>query len=497
MSTGGSDIPVLIDGAGPTGLVLALWLAKAGIRFRLIDKASSAGTTSRALGVHARTLEFYRQLGISHEVNDLGFAFPGVNLWSNRLIKAHFELGPIGRELTPFPYVLIFPQDEHEELLIRHLAELGIEVERETELLSFTTDAAGVSARLKMRSGEFQTVRADFLAGCDGAHSRVRELLKTDFEGSTYADLYYVADISGAGPALNGELHVALDEAEFLAVFPLKGRGHARLIGVLRHHEQGKAVTWLDVSPKIFRALALEVSEVQWFSTYRVHHRVAARFQTGRVFLLGDAAHIHSPVGAQGMNTGIGDAVNLAWKLAEVIKGLSSDDILRTYQIERRAFARRLVRTTDFAFEFISSPGPWARVIRTRVIPVILPLALSFTFTKRLLFRTVSQTGISYRKSPMSRGQKRRLHGGDRLPWLASVDNFAPLRSRDWQVHVYGPLEIDSAEISVPVHRFPWNDEMRKKRFSRKALYLVRPDGHIALVAKSSEAIRRYLAAKS
>ena len=176
-------------------------------------------------------------------------------------------------------------------------------------------------ARLRRSDGSEQAVEAAFIAGCDGTHSIVREALKVGFPGGTYSHIFYVADVEASGRAMNGELNGGLDEADFLAIFPLKGAGRARFIGTVKREAEARHdLTFDDVSPRLINRLDIKVERVNWFSTYHVHHRVAGHFREGRAFLLGDAAHIHSPVGGQGMNTGIGDAVNLAWKLAVVLQ---------------------------------------------------------------------------------------------------------------------------------------------------------------------------------
>jgi 2-polyprenyl-6-methoxyphenol hydroxylase-like FAD-dependent oxidoreductase len=482
---------VLIVGAGPTGLVLALWLTKAGIKVRIIDKAARAGATSRALVVHARTLEFYRQLGIAEEVAECGFRFPAINLWVEGERRARFDISDIGKGATPFPYVLVYPQDEHEEFLIAKLREAGVEVERSTELLSLEGGSESVRARIRLPGGEEQAFTARFVAGCDGAHSAVRLQTGAEFGGGTYPNWYYVADVAGRGPVMDGQLHISMDRAEFLAVFPLKETGRARIIGVIRSDDNAAKLTWKDVNPRVFQELRIEIGEVHWFSTYHVHHRVASRFQKGRVFLLGDAGHIHSPVGGQGMNTGIGDAVNLGWKLAEVLHGRAPLEILDTYEAERVAFARRLVRTTDFAFRFISSRGPVARLVRTKLAPAAIGRLVKSRVLRRLMFRTVSQTGIHYRHCDLNRGRAGSLAGGDRLPWIESADNFAPLKSLAWQVHVYGDRKI----AGVPACHFRWTEEMAAKGLTRDAAYVIRPDGHIGFISPAADGaqIQEYL----
>ena len=177
-------------------------------------------------------------------------------------------------------------------------------------------------------------------------------------------------------------------------------------------------MTFDDVKSRAIEHLKLTIAKVNWFSTYRVHHRVAHRFRQGRVYLLGDAAHIHSPVGGQGMNTGIGDAVNLAWKLAAVLDGGAGDSLLDTYEPERIGFAQRLVATTDRVFTLVTAQGRIARLVRTRLVPVLAPLLFRLPGARPFFFRTVSQIGIQYRKSPLSAGAAGSVRGGDRLPWV-------------------------------------------------------------------------------
>jgi hypothetical protein len=303
---------------------------------------------------------------------------------------------------------------------------------------------------------------------------------------------------------MNGELHVALDTTDFLAVFPLKDEDRARLVGTVRDEaeHQSDHLSWNDVSKRVLAQMRIEVDRVSWFSTYHVHHRVADRFGKGRVFLLGDAAHIHSPVGGQGMNTGIGDAVNLAWKLAAVVHGRANESILKSYEQERIGFARRLVATTDRGFTGVTSRGTIARLLRLEVVPLLFPLVFKFASMRRFFFRTVSQTAINYRGSALSEGRAGAIRGGDRLPWVrngAGGDNFTPLTSMDWQVHVYGDAAPELHALcdarKLPLHVFAWCAEMKAPGLQRDAAYLVRPDGYVALAhpGGSTQAIASYL----
>lgn len=481
---------VLIAGAGPTGLVLALWLARLGVAVRIIDKTAEPGTTSRALAVQARTLELYQQIGIADAVVAAGVQVPGVNLWVKGEKAARVPVRDIGESLSPFPFVLIFQQDEHERLLIERLAAAGVEVERQTELVRFDQRADAVAATLRKADGSEEVCGATYLAGCDGAHSTVRQALGIGFPGGTYVQRFYVADVDAEGPPVNGELHVDLDEADFVAIFPLKGQGRVRLVGVVRDETGGPdgELNFDDVSDRAIRNMKLAVKKVNWFSTYHVHHRVADRFRSGRAFLLGDAAHIHSPAGGQGMNTGIGDAVNLAWKLAEVLRARAAESLLETYEPERIGFARRLVATTDRGFTFATKPGPIADRVRTTLVPLILPSFFRRHAARRFLFSTVSQIRVNYRGSALNEGRAGTVLGGDRLPWIrtaSAADNFAALTPPAWQVHVYGDprpgLPEASERLGLPLRVFPWSPEMTRAGLQRGATYLIRPDGYIAL----------------
>jgi 2-polyprenyl-6-methoxyphenol hydroxylase-like FAD-dependent oxidoreductase len=493
---------VLIVGAGPTGLVLALWLTKLGIKVRIIDKTAEPGTTSRALAVQARTLELYRQLNLSDEIFKRAHRTPAVNLWARGKKAARVPFETVGAGLTPYPFLLVFPQDEHERLLVERLQELGVSVERRTELTGFEEAAGSVSAQLRHADGREETCDATYIAGCDGARSRVRETIGMGFAGGTYRQLFYVADVQAEGPAINGELHIDLDEADFLGVFPLAGDGRARLVGTVRDDRANHAETlrFEDVSDRAIKHLKVSVSQVNWFSTYHVHHRVAAHFRKGRAFLLGDAAHVHSPAGGQGMNTGIGDAINLAWKLAAVLGERATDSLLDSYEAERIVFARRLVATTDRVFSFATAEGRVADVLRTRVAPLLISTVAGFEAAREFMFRTVAQITLNYRDGPLSEGVAGHVHGGDRLPWVSvdGHDNFASLDAMTWQVHVYGSASEElvawCAARDLPLQLFDWRPEYEAAGIAQNALYLLRPDTYVALADPSGsvQVLERY-----
>ncbi|MFL5600613.1 MAG: FAD-dependent monooxygenase [Gemmatimonadaceae bacterium] len=497
-----ADTEVLVAGAGPTGLVLALWLTRLGVNVRIVDKTAEPGTTSRALAVQARTLEFYHQIGIDQAVINAGVKISHLNFWVKGRRAARVPLGLLGEGLSRYAFALVFPQDAHERLLIECLDTLGLRVERRTELLRFVEHDGGIAATLRLPDGREEVCNAAYLAGCDGAASTVRSQLGIGFPGGTYTGLFYVADVEGTGEPVDGDLHADLEDADFLLLFPMKGPGGVRLVGTVRDLPQGEhgKLSFADVQGKALEHLKLTINKVNWFSTYRVHHRVANSFRGGRAFLLGDAAHIHSPVGGQGMNTGIGDAVNLAWKLAEVLKKGVSAKLLDTYEPERIGFARRLVATTDRGFTLVTRRSAVARVVRTRFAPLFAPILFRLAVVRRLMFRTVSQIQVNYRNSSLSVGAAGKVRGGDRLPWVdlgSGKDNFEPLTSLAWQVHVYGANRVGQEaireacnDLGIPLHTFAWERRMQHAGLQRGATYLVRPDGYVALADPSAEPLK-------
>ncbi|ACA20660.1 monooxygenase FAD-binding [Methylobacterium sp. 4-46] len=486
-----SSSPILIVGAGPTGLVLALRLAHHGVRPRIVDRHAGPGEASRAMVVHARTLEFYQQLGFADEVVAQGIRMGGVHLRSRGKDVAAFHFGDLGEGISPFPFMLCYPQDDHERFLLDRLARAGVTVEYGTELVGFTDREDGVEAVLE-RDGVRETVSAAYLCGCDGAHSRVRQGLGLDFPGGTYAQRFYVADVRlAAHPGDDVFVNLGVDALGL--VMPVRSSGMHRLIGIVPPPLAGREeLGFPEIQPHAEALLGVRVAAVNWFSTYNVHHRVAARFRQGRCFIAGDAGHIHSPAGGQGMNTGIGDAVNLSWKLAEVVRGTAPPSLLDSYEPERIAFARQLIASTDRAFQAAIGKGLGHQVLRTLVVPHLMPLLWGVAATRRMMFEIVSQVRIAYPDSPLSLGRAGEVRGGDRLPWIPGLDNFAPLRALAWQVHVYGTpapaLGEAAAAHALPCHVFAHGPEAARAGVTRDAAFLVRPDGHVALALPDQDA---------
>jgi len=492
---------VLIVGAGPTGLVLALCLTKLGVKFRIVDKNSGPGQASRAIAVQARVLEFYRQLGFADDVVNGGLRMERLHLRNGSGEIAELRFGDFGKNLSAFPFVLSYPQDVHEKFLIEKLSENGVEVEWNTEVAGFEDDGERVRVTLRNRGVE-EVAEVAFLCGCDGAHSRVRQGLNLKFPGGTYEQRFFVADVEETGAPVKGDINICMGPDAFCLVFPIRSVKQDRLIGIVPEKLADREnITFEDVRSHVEKLAGVHVQKVNWFSAYHIHHRVTGHFRVGRVFIAGDAGHVHSPVGGQGMNTGIGDAVNLAWKLAAVIQGRADASILDTYETERIAFARSLVATTDRLFQAIVGRGLGSFMFRRVVFPILVPLALRFSSGRKAQFRLISQIRINYRESALSEGIAGEVHGGDRLPWVGGNvgDNFEVLNSMDWQVHIYGEvqqaLRDSAARCEIPLHVFPWNAAAREAGSAKNAAYLVRPDGHVALADSKQDAnvLERFL----
>lgn len=493
---------VLIAGGGPTGLVLALWLHEQGVQVRVVDQGSGPVKTSRAIAVHVRILELYRQLDLTDNLLALGYKLPAMNVWVHGRHRAHISLTNLGLGLTPYPFMFIVPQDEHERLLESRLNSHGIFVERHTKLLGFVDHGASVTATLiNEDDGSESTCEASYIVGCEGAHSVVRPGIGAKYEGDTYVPLFYIADIEAEeheSPMFNGEAHLAFVENTFNLILPYAQERHVRLIGTTLSKstetpDQQHDVAPEDILPDIKKISNIEVKKLNWLSLYRSHHRVASSFRKNRAFLVGDAAHIHSPVFGQGMNTGIMDAINLAWKLATVIKQDSMTDkgknqLLDSYEHERRAFALSVVAVTDNAFKIITSPGILQHIFRNWVIPYIFPILARFQFVRMPIFRRASQLICSYRDSSLSEASNawNSVQPGDRLPWAKTDagENLETLRYLCWQLHVYGDPKLAVAEwcqrMDVRLAHFPWVNKYGEVGLVKDACYLLRPDHYIA-----------------
>lgn len=480
---------VLVVGAGPTGLTLALELARAGVPCRVVDAHAAPSPLSRAVVVQARTLELLDRHGLAEPLRAEGYAVDAANLYVHRRRAARIEFSGAGLGLTPYPFPLVVSQDVTERVLREAFERAGGRVEWGTRLVGFEQDADGVSARLE-RDGDEETTRATYLVGADGAGSAVREGLGVGFEGATYEGHFFVADAAVEG-LVEGELQVRLGARTFHLFFPMRGAQRFRIIGLLPGGV-GAEPEWEEVKAAIEAAEHVRIRDVAWFSAYRVHHRLAERFRVGRVFLAGDAAHVHSPVGGQGMNTGMGDAVNLGWKLAAVASGRGPARLLDTYEAERMPFARQLVRTVDQAFVAVSSPSAWARFVRLRLVPRVAPALLGVGAVRRLAFRNVGQLALGYTDGPLAEGRAGRVRGGERPAWMPGLE--AAFRTPGWTLLVVGPVSDDARRWAearrIGLHTVDLSGAVRRAGYAEGAVLLLRPDAYVGLAAPAFDAAR-------
>ena len=413
---------VLVVGAGPTGLTMACELLRRGITFRILDKATAPGTTSRAVGIMPRTLEVFDQMGIIEEVMSKGVR-AGMRIYERQRLLLHMDFHALVSDANPYPFPVMLPQQMTEAILSALLQQVGGVVEYSKEVTGFRQEGQEVVVTVHhLQDDTVEDIRARWLIGCDGAHSVIRKALNLSFEGRTYDEICLMGDVSLDWDRSPTDVYTWLHPEGQLGIAPLPNH-QWRLIATFAPGV-GKEIP--EASVESFQRLLWEraadstttVSQPTWMSTFTINRRMVGSLRKERVFLAGDAAHVHSPVGGQGMNTGIQDAFNLAWKLALVIKGRADDALLVTYQNERLPVARQVLAGTDLSTRVLFASNQALRLLRDRVM---IPL-LKREFVQRRIILGVSQLGITYRRSPLSRS----AHGhsarkpGPRL-WRRSV----------------------------------------------------------------------------
>ena len=412
---------ILVVGAGPTGLTMAAVLARHGLTPRVIDKAvEPPADRSRAIVLQARTLELFDDLGIVREVLDAALVVAAANVFTQGGGRGTIAIRPEWIDSLYGRFVTL-PQEETERILGELVARSGIRVERGTELTGFEDGSDSATVVLQHADGHIERFAADYVLGCDGAHSAVRQLSGIPFPGSTYADECLLGDVDMRWRLPDEQLSICPAEDGVLLAFPLPGRHRFRVIMILpatgdpesRHLEPEEFLAQLRRMVPAVGGAAEEptVIDSRWLTRYRLHSRGAPAYRKGRAFVAGDAAHIHSPAGAQGMNTGIQDAYNLGWKLGLVARGVIPASVLDSYHAERHRVGEHLLKSTDRMFAVLAGGGKAGQVIR-RVMPAIGVQLLGFPVIGRRIARFVSQTGIRYRHSVLST----EAHGAGRLP---------------------------------------------------------------------------------
>jgi 2-polyprenyl-6-methoxyphenol hydroxylase-like FAD-dependent oxidoreductase len=521
----GKYFDALIVGAGPTGLTAAGQLARFGCRFRIIDKQLDRARESRALAVQARSLEVLQTLGLGEELASRGSSATRLLLHVDQHDPPIVDLGNIGRTDTRFPFILFVSQAETESVLAEHLDKRGVTVERGTELVGFQQRSDRIVCVLKDSGGREEAISVGYLIGCDGAHSTVRKQAGISFMGAAYPQEFALGDVEADG-LQTGAIHAFAGGRGFAMFFPLGHPTTWRVMGMeaggsRQPAANGEEITVEPLSLTELQSMideptygSVRVREAAWLTRFRLHHRQAETYRLGRVFIAGDAAHIHSPVGAQGMNTGIQDAWNLGWKLALVARGFADERLLDSYHAERWPIGRTLLRVTDRLFGGFAksvSGGEFVRLFRRLLVRGLVAPALSRPTIRRFGFHFVSQLGIHYRNSPMVAEAEPRLRrgpkAGDRLPDVRvrrrgeDVYLQQELGSAHLQLLLCGPVaEWDGSQVTEVAHRFPGlivithlsrdnanralvdpeGQALAELGVEDTAQYLIRPDGHIA-----------------
>lgn len=511
METRSDSVEVLVVGAGPTGLTAAMELSRLGVGVRIIDRAPEPSTTSRALAVQARTLELMQPRGIGEEMVRLGNPARATALYGRGRRLAAVQLDRIP---SRFNYVLLLAQAETERLLAAQLGAQGVLVERGVELVSLHQDTAagGVEALLRTPDGTEELARCAYLIDASGAHSTVRRVLELPFAGRELAQSYLLGDLYLDGAIPEDELSIFLARNGFAAAFPMAGHRFRLMATDPDHHSKDETAPTLGELQRVYDRVSpipARLRDLVWSSRFRINSRHLTTLRVGSVFLGGDAAHIHSPAGGQGMNTGIQDMVNLCWKLALVLKGRGKPELLDTYEAERLPIITQLVHTTERATRVFNSTNWMVHQLLSRTAP----FALAFDQVQANAAAAVGEVAASYRMGPLAAPPTRvgELRSGDRVPDLELTTGTGSHPVRLHQLLDLSGLTLLSTAADLPATVVdairPWADLITIRSASvasagagvrgqdariadslsaDPALLLLRPDGHLAAYAPVS-----------
>lgn len=514
MDTANTDVVVV--GAGPSGLVAALELVRHGVRVRIIDRKPGPVEQSRATIVHARTLEVLDRFEVADQALERGVPIIRVEVHDKGRAAALLPLADPGLEgRTRFPCALSLEQSETERILVSALGAHGVAVEWGSSLEHLVSTSGAVEAVVR-RGERTETVTATWLVAADGASSSVRRACGIPFVGTTYPQTGLLADVALDVDLPTNQIRLNLTRGGFVGILPL-GPGRHRLFGAVPpgyapasdgtsiSHEsysdlaRDQLQAWFD---GYFQA-AGTLREVSWASLFRFHSRIAARYRSGNVFLVGDAAHIHNPAGGQGLNLGVGDAANLGWKLAAVIRGEAQAALLDTYETERRPVARTIMRNTDRGFRLETTANPLAIWLRLHLAAKLIGVLTRLPAMRRTMFRMLSQTWIGYRNSPaVTAGRfSGALRPGDRAPHapIAATGGSVldVLRTPGFHLLVFEGLRPDATSAApvdsgldrgclAPVHAHfvPRSEQAAHLTYGadQPRAVLIRPDGHLAAI---------------
>jgi 2-polyprenyl-6-methoxyphenol hydroxylase-like FAD-dependent oxidoreductase len=491
------DPQVLVVGAGPVGLALAVSLAGHGVAVRIVDKLKQPTAESRAIVVHARSLEMLERLGVAERLIDSGVRTTRMELHSDGETIAQFELDTID---SSFPFSVTTAQTETERVLTERLAELGVSIDRGVELVGFEQHEAGVRSRLRLADGSEQLVESAFVAGMDGSHSTVRAQLGLKLEGSFKGERFLLGDVEAEGIDRSAMHTYLSSEQGPVVVFPMLGQ-RARVFGQVDADAPPETPTLERLQGLVDRgAPGIRLLESHWLTFFDIHHAQVPAYRVGRAFLGGDAAHVHSPAGGQGMNTGMQDAFNLAWKLAQAVGEGASEALLDSYHAERHPVAAHVIEFTNDLTRATTLEGGLARRLRDRVVHAASGLA---PIAHRMADET-EEVRVAYRDSPIVAGRRsrRRVSPGEAAPDVgglhAALDDWAHTIV---SVGAAGePVGVTVAGSDDPGTTLPDPERAIARRYGfgeEGGLVVVRPDGYVGLVAEPGDgaAVTCYFAA--
>jgi 2-polyprenyl-6-methoxyphenol hydroxylase-like FAD-dependent oxidoreductase len=484
---------VLVVGAGPVGLMMAIELARYGIAARIIDKLPQPTDKSKALAVWSRTLELMDRAKVSAPV-----IATGNKVDANNFFVGSEKLGQITFDevKSPYPFALMIPQDETERVLRERLSEFGVEVERAVELTNFTAFPDHVAITLSDASGHTETLEAEWLVACDGAHSTVRHELGKVFAGDTVATDFVLADVHLSGvPAPPSQICMFSHADGVLALFPITPQRYRIIADIGPASGAPRAEPTLDDVQRIIERRGpggVQVTNTVWLSTFRVNERQVADYRAGRVFLAGDAAHVHSPAGGQGMNTGLQDACNLAWKLALVCHDTCLPDrLLASYSEERSPIAHQVIVQSGRLTALMTTRNHTWQAVRNHVAGVMLGLAP----VRHALADLLTEITLGYPQSWLT-ATRSHAHGGPKAGERAPIRCAKPPVGAGTRPRFALFADAGDAAEAITVQYPDLVDATIRPPFHKGGLWLVRPDGYVAIAAtrEASGQLADYLA---
>jgi 2-polyprenyl-6-methoxyphenol hydroxylase-like FAD-dependent oxidoreductase len=484
--------PVLITGAGPVGLTLAMALKRRGVDVRIVDKAAAPTDKSKALVIWPRTLELLDIQGCAQPFIEAGVKGRGARIFAEHKMLAHVRFDTAR---SVYDYALMIPQSDTERLLDAQLAGLGVRVERRVELISFTNTAESVTATLRHPDGHAETIECAYLAGCDGAHSTVRHGLGARFQGSTLPSDWVLADVLIDGDIPQDELVISWVPDGVMAFFPIGARRFRVIADVgLAATQAAPPPTLPEIQGLVDRRgpARLRLHDPIWMSRFRINERKVQDYRQGRVFLCGDAAHVHSPAGGQGMNTGMQDAFNLAWKIAMVWHGQATAALLDSYSAERSAVGDQVLRNAGNMTRVALLRNPLLRELRNVAAGVLGHIPA----LRQRMVDQLTEVDLHYRDSPLTQaphGAARHPAPGERAPDIA-LDALPGGAARLHSVLATGKFAVLSVGVAVPDLPGDLQAIAAPARrggdphYESGHIYLIRPDAYVAMSVSGGDA---------